>query len=109
MLPLRSYQLFLDLMVKMENPLLGILVGAVFTGLVQSSAATTGIAIVMASSGLHPAGRDSTEFRRHYRHLCYRHPGVPGKAGRSGTGGDGTPHLQYCRCIALAYAYSTVG
>jgi len=52
MLPLRTYQPFLDLMVQMENPLLGILVGAVFTGLVQSSAATTGIAIVMASSGL---------------------------------------------------------
>ena len=52
MLPLRTYQPFLDLMVKMENPLLGILVGAVFTGLVQSSAATTGIAIVMASAGL---------------------------------------------------------
>ena len=52
MLPLRSYPPFLDLMVKMENPLLGILVGAIFTGLVQSSAATTGIAIVMASSGL---------------------------------------------------------
>lgn len=52
MTPLRSYQPFLDLMVKMENPLLGILVGAVFTGLVQSSAATTGIAIVMATEGL---------------------------------------------------------
>jgi phosphate:Na+ symporter len=37
---------------RMENPLLGILVGAVFTGLVQSSAATTGIAIVMATGGL---------------------------------------------------------
>jgi phosphate:Na+ symporter len=38
--------------------LLGILVGAVFTALVQSSAATTGIAIVMASEGLMslPAG-----------------------------------------------------
>ncbi|MEA3291173.1 MAG: Na/Pi symporter [Pseudomonadota bacterium] len=52
MLPLRSYQPFLDLMARMENPLLGILVGAIFTGLVQSPAATTGIAIVMASSGL---------------------------------------------------------
>jgi len=52
MRPLHTYQPFLDLMVKMENPLLGILVGAVFTGLVQSSSATTGIAIVMASSGL---------------------------------------------------------
>ena len=52
MTPLRSYQPFLDLMIKMESPLLGILVGAVFTGLVQSSAATTGIAIVMAAEGL---------------------------------------------------------
>jgi len=50
--PLRTYEPFLDLMVRMENPLLGILVGAVFTGLVQSSAATTGIAIVMATEGL---------------------------------------------------------
>ena len=52
MTPLRSYQPFIDLMARMENPLLGILVGAVFTGLVQSSAATTGIAIVMATEGL---------------------------------------------------------
>ncbi|MCU7845129.1 MAG: Na/Pi cotransporter family protein [Candidatus Thiodiazotropha sp. (ex Monitilora ramsayi)] len=50
--PLRSYQPFLDLMISMEKPALGILVGAVFTGLVQSSAATTGIAIVMATEGL---------------------------------------------------------
>jgi len=56
--PLRSYEPFLELMQSMENPLLGILVGAVFTALVQSSAATTGIAIVMASEGLMslPAG-----------------------------------------------------
>jgi phosphate:Na+ symporter len=52
MAPLRTYQPFIDLMARMENPLLGILVGAVFTGLVQSSAATTGIAIVMAAGGL---------------------------------------------------------
>jgi phosphate:Na+ symporter len=52
MTPLRSYPPFLDLMIRMESPLLGILVGAVFTGLVQSSAATTGIAIVMAAGGL---------------------------------------------------------
>ncbi len=58
MYPLRSYPPFLDLMARMENPLLGILVGTVFTALVQSSAATTGIAIVMASEGLMslPAG-----------------------------------------------------
>jgi len=49
--PLRSYQPFLDLMIKMENPLVGILVAAAFTGLIQSSSATTGIVIVMASQG----------------------------------------------------------
>jgi len=51
MSPLRSYQPFLDLMTSMDNPVIGILVAAVFTGLVQSSSATTGIVIVMASQG----------------------------------------------------------
>ncbi|MDH3871057.1 MAG: Na/Pi cotransporter family protein, partial [Gammaproteobacteria bacterium] len=51
MKPLRSYQPFLDMMVSMENPLIGILVAAAFTGLVQSSSATTGIVIVMATQG----------------------------------------------------------
>ena len=49
--PLRSYQPFLDLMTRMENPLVGILVAAAFTALVQSSSATTGIVIVMATQG----------------------------------------------------------
>jgi phosphate:Na+ symporter len=51
MAPLRSYQPFIDLMVAMENPLPGILVAAIFTALVQSSSATTGIVIVMATQG----------------------------------------------------------
>ena len=51
MKPLRSYQPFLDLMIKMENPLVGILVAAAFTALIQSSSATTGIVIVMAGQG----------------------------------------------------------
>ncbi|MET0089744.1 MAG: Na/Pi cotransporter family protein [Candidatus Thiodiazotropha sp.] len=51
MQPLRTYQPFLDLMVRMESPLVGILVAAAFTGLIQSSSATTGIVIVMASQG----------------------------------------------------------
>jgi phosphate:Na+ symporter len=51
MKPLRSYQPFLDLMIQMENPITGILIAAAFTGLVQSSSATTGIVIVMASQG----------------------------------------------------------
>jgi phosphate:Na+ symporter len=52
MTPLRSYQPFLDILKSMEHPLTGILAGAVFTAIVQSSAATVGIAIAMASEGL---------------------------------------------------------
>ncbi|WP_243755435.1 Na/Pi cotransporter family protein [Thiomicrorhabdus sp. 6S3-12] len=51
MAPLRSYQPFLDLMLEMQNPFLAILVGALFTALIQSSSATIGIIIVMASNG----------------------------------------------------------
>jgi phosphate:Na+ symporter len=51
MTPLRSYQPFLELMATMENPLVAILVAAVFTGLVQSSSAATGIVILMAGQG----------------------------------------------------------
>ncbi len=50
--PLRNYQPFIDLLKNLENPVMGILAGAVFTGLVQSSAATVGIAIAMASGGI---------------------------------------------------------
>ncbi|MDG2171048.1 MAG: Na/Pi cotransporter family protein [Opitutales bacterium] len=50
--PLRSYEPFIDFMTTLKNPLLGILVGAAFTALVQSSSATTGIVITLASQGL---------------------------------------------------------
>ena len=51
MSPLRDYPPFLHLMAQMEAPGLGILVGALFTALVQSSSATTGVVIVLASQG----------------------------------------------------------
>ena len=51
MAPLRTYEPFLNVMETMENPIVGILVAALFTALIQSSAATTGIVIVMASQG----------------------------------------------------------
>lgn len=46
--PLRDYQPFLDLMAKMENPLLGVLVGAGITAVIQSSSAMMGILIALA-------------------------------------------------------------
>ena len=39
-------------MVALENPLIGVAVGALFTAVVQSSSATTGIVIVLAQQGL---------------------------------------------------------
>ena len=52
MAPLGSYEPFLDLVADSSSPIVALLLGAVFTGLVQSSSATTGIAIVMGGSGL---------------------------------------------------------
>jgi len=54
MAPLRTYQPFLDLMASMTNPLLGILIGALFTAVVQSSTATLGVIIALAAQGLIP-------------------------------------------------------
>lgn len=51
--PLRTYQPFLDLLVLLgRQQLLGILAGAVFTAIVQSSSATTGLAIALAWQGV---------------------------------------------------------
>ena len=52
MAPLRTHQGFIDLLESMQNPFLGMLAGAVFTALVQSSSATIGLAVVMATQGL---------------------------------------------------------
>ncbi len=51
-LPLREYQGFVDFIGKFShNPILGIGVGIVMTVLIQSSSATIGILIAMASQG----------------------------------------------------------
>ncbi len=52
MKPLRTYLPFIDLLKGLENPLLGLLVGTIFTALIQSSSAFTGIVIVLAQQGL---------------------------------------------------------
>ncbi len=50
--PLRTYQPFMEMMQQMDHPLWAILLGAGFTALVQSSSATTGLVIALASQGL---------------------------------------------------------
>ncbi len=50
--PLRDYPPFIRFLQEMEHPLYGILASAAFTAVVQSSSATTGVIIVLATQGL---------------------------------------------------------
>ncbi len=52
MKPLTDYQPFLDAMASISNVWVGVLIGAAFTALIQSSSATTAIVIAMAAEGL---------------------------------------------------------
>ncbi|MGN0371628.1 MAG: Na/Pi cotransporter family protein [Enterocloster sp.] len=52
MVPLRDSQTFINMISKFSNPLLGILVGAVFTAIIQSSSASVGILQALAMGGV---------------------------------------------------------
>ena len=53
MRPLRSMPMFSDTLLSLgDQPLLGIIAAAVFTGIIQSSGATIGLAVVLAGEGL---------------------------------------------------------
>lgn len=58
--PLRESEAFIALMTKFSNPVLGILVGALFTAVIQSSSASIGILQTLALSGL--IGLDSAVY-----------------------------------------------
>ena len=52
--PLQKSEAFINLMTQFSNPLLGILVGAVFTAVIQSSSASVGILQALAATGMIP-------------------------------------------------------
>lgn len=54
MMPLRDSPVFINLMTKFSNPLLGILAGMLFTAIIQSSSASVGILQALAVSGAIP-------------------------------------------------------
>ena len=54
MKPLRSSEFFIDLMSNFSNPVLGILFGAGFTALIQSSSAAVGILQTLSDTGVLP-------------------------------------------------------
>ncbi len=49
--PLAELPQFSEMMVKFNNPVLGVLIGALFTGLIQSSAASVGILQALSMTG----------------------------------------------------------
>jgi Na/Pi-cotransporter len=50
--PMRSYEPFLQMLGRLENPLVAILAGAVLTALIRSSAAFAGILVILGTQGL---------------------------------------------------------
>ncbi|MFQ6794115.1 Na/Pi cotransporter family protein [Thomasclavelia sp.] len=52
MMPLRDSKEFVNIVSTFQNPLIGIVVGAVFTAIIQSSSASVGILIALAKSGV---------------------------------------------------------
>lgn len=52
MSPLRDSEMFINLMTQFGNPVIGILVGAIFTAIIQSSSASVGILQTLAIGGL---------------------------------------------------------
>lgn len=52
MVPLRTMPEFVSLITKFQNPLIGIVVGALFTAIIQSSSASVGILQALAKSGV---------------------------------------------------------
>ncbi len=54
MVPLQESQTFINFMTTVENPLVGILIGAVFTAIIQSSSASVGILQALAATGMVP-------------------------------------------------------
>lgn len=60
MAPLRENEAFVDFLVNFRSPVIGVLVGAVFTAVIQSSSASVGILQALAGMGL--IGLDSAVY-----------------------------------------------
>ena len=60
MKPLANEPQFVNMLTKVENPIVGILMGMVFTAIIQSSSASVGILQALAASGV--IGLDSAAF-----------------------------------------------
>ena len=80
MSPLKESEAFISLMTKFDNPLLGILVGALFTAVIQSSSASVGILQALASD---PALKRGVRFvRTKHRNMYHGSFGIDRNEGK---------------------------
>ena len=71
--PLADMPVFKDILVMFQNPLAGILLGAIVTGIIQSSAASVGILQSLSMTGEHHFwDGDPHHHGTKYRHLVSR-------------------------------------
>lgn len=71
--PLSESEVFTSLMTSFSNPLLGVLVGLVFTAIIQSSSASVGVLQALGRGWRHHSSKcDLCDLRSKYRHLRHR-------------------------------------
>ncbi len=106
MKPLRTFQPFLDLMIQMENPLIGILIAAAFTG---SDSILIGHYWYCHRHGqpgfYHPPGRYRPGIRCQYRNLRHRDAGLHWQAQRSSPCSHCACNVQCRRSLDMGAVY----
>jgi|GEM_PF-5580127 len=104
MKPLRALPEFIELVKELESPLLGLLVGAVFTSMIQSSAALIGIVIVLAQQSLITLDAGiPLVFGANNRYLRDRWTGKHWNPSRCQTGCVGACFIQNCRSWSVYF------
>jgi len=98
---------FIELMKDMRNPLLGILAGMLFTAIVQSSSATTGIVIVLGTQGFITLEAGiALIFRGECWDMCDSCFVRDREAEGGGESGDGSCHVQSGGRAVMDWVYS---
>lgn len=83
MSPLKESEAFISLMTKFDNPLLGILVGALFTAVIQSSSASVGILQAACVYRYDPALKRGVRFvRTKHRNMYHGSFGIDRNEGK---------------------------
>ena len=101
-LPLQNEAWFTSLFTRFSNPLLGVLVGALVTGIIQSSSASVGILQALSATGVITYGSAIPHHHgSEHRYLCDRTAILGGCQQKRPPRRYGAPVLQHHRCDHL--------